>query len=1183
MEARVLYSVVTLTSNESQSIDVEDARQYANTNNFIGVSSFNQRPALSSGYYQGFDVVEYNKTGSPTLFPAAGTTVTGVTGASIALDLSAGPGAVAYSEFPGTFDVYLATDSTTPLAYTATTNVKAYDTTTADGTDGTNSYGSSASTLLGTVQLTSSTPTGYSTYALTPTSAEEQTLATDLTNGTPIRVVIAANGSTATTTAGDVAADFTKNATLSLSAVTSTPLAEPVSFSTAAYSVNANNAGGDVVVDVTRGGPTSDTETVNYATADGTAAAGTNYTAAAGTLTFAAGQTVAAVTVPVTAVASQGGNKTFTLTLSSPSTNTPGSTVGSLGSAATTTVTVVDPATLTNTLSGGPTTVTDVEQAGPYSTANAPVIAYPATGAGALGYAAFEVLEFSPGTTPSVYPAVGTTVNSLSNLSLKLDNITNGTAAVAGDFNLYYVPNSDATTATSSLAFMASDPGGVNGQAGIVAADLIGTFSFNATAGYDTYTAAAIPSGVANALVSALNGGQSFRLAVAAQTAGFVSVFAGTQPGEQPVLSLSAATTQTSTVDQFDLSSPTYSVAETAGSVTVTVNRSQSTASAASISYATSDQTAAAGTNYTATAGTLTFAAGQTSASFTVPILDAQPQRGDKQFLVTLSNATAAAANTLTTVGQSTATVTVVDSVNTATNTQTLSTNSINTSTIEPAGPVAGANNSSYLDVLGSTNSTNGLESFGTADFNVQDGTGFTFNPTNPVSAIDGITIGLVTSNYSYAADGPLDVYLVSDATTDVTNDGNSPVKYESVDPEGINGQLGTKYLLGTVNFVKTSSTATFTQYPLLNYSPAGYAALIGDVNGNLPFRLAIASEAPGASGAFVGGGGTIASGPGGPELTLNVTEGSVNTLPAYLDPASQATYSATTNTVTVTGPTTIVADPGSAAPNVVASGSAATLTVNTSSGSQVHLASLSLANGATATLAASPPAVVLEVAGGLSVDSTSTLNLGAGDLDVANGSLSALTALVTRGYDGGAWTGTGITSSAAAGRREPPDGGRRPVEQRERVGPRSGRLRRRPAVAATDVLLKYTYYGDANLDGVVNGTDYALVDAGFLAARRPSPLTGWYNGDFNYDGKVDASDYTLIDNAFNLAKTPLSFSAQLVAGPAAVVAAVRPIKATPFSVGAPITAATPTTAVVDQDKKAGLADQVDDLIAKAK
>jgi hypothetical protein len=62
-----------------------------------------------------------------------------------------------------------------------------------------------------------------------------------------------------------------------------------------------------------------------------------------------------------------------------------------------------------------------------------------------------------------------------------------------------------------------------------------------------------------------------------------------------------------------------------------------------------------------------------------------------------------------------------------------------------------------------------------------------------------------------------------------------------------------------------------------------------------------------------------------------------------------------------------------------------------------------------------------------------------------------------------------------------------------------------------TDVLVKFTYYGDANLDGKVDGTDYSRIDSGYL-----TKATGWYNGDLNYDGVVDGSDYTLMDNAFN-------------------------------------------------------------------
>jgi hypothetical protein len=35
-----------------------------------------------------------------------------------------------------------------------------------------------------------------------------------------------------------------------------------------------------------------------------------------------------------------------------------------------------------------------------------------------------------------------------------------------------------------------------------------------------------------------------------------------------------------------------------------------------------------------------------------------------------------------------------------------------------------------------------------------------------------------------------------------------------------------------------------------------------------------------------------------------------------------------------------------------------------------------------------------------------------------------------------------------------------------------------------SDILAAYTYYGDANLDGKVDGTDYTRIDSAFLADK---------------------------------------------------------------------------------------------------
>jgi hypothetical protein len=64
---------------------------------------------------------------------------------------------------------------------------------------------------------------------------------------------------------------------------------------------------------------------------------------------------------------------------------------------------------------------------------------------------------------------------------------------------------------------------------------------------------------------------------------------------------------------------------------------------------------------------------------------------------------------------------------------------------------------------------------------------------------------------------------------------------------------------------------------------------------------------------------------------------------------------------------------------------------------------------------------------------------------------------------------------------------------------------------------VKYTYVGDATLDGKINIDDYTRIDSGI-----PTNLTGWWNGDFNYDGKINIDDYTLIDSNVGIASPPL-------------------------------------------------------------
>lgn len=97
-------------------------------------------------------------------------------------------------------------------------------------------------------------------------------------------------------------------------------------------------------------------------------------------------------------------------------------------------------------------------------------------------------------------------------------------------------------------------------------------------------------------------------------------------------------------------------VAEGGGSVTLTVSRTGDASSTVSVQFATGAGTAAPGTDYTATAGTLTFAPGESSKTITVTILNDNSAEGTETIPLALSNPTGGAA-----LGQSTATIRIID------------------------------------------------------------------------------------------------------------------------------------------------------------------------------------------------------------------------------------------------------------------------------------------------------------------------------------------------------------------------------------------------------------------------------------------------------------------------------------------------------------------------------------------
>ena len=154
-------------------------------------------------------------------------------------------------------------------------------------------------------------------------------------------------------------------------------------------------------------------------------------------------------------------------------------------------------------------------------------------------------------------------------------------------------------------------------------------------------------------------------------------------------------------------------------------------------------------------------------------------------------------------------------------------------------------------------------------------------------------------------------------------------------------------------------------------------------------------------------------------------------------------------------------------------------------------VAGLTLTGGALLTMGADGQRILQT--SGLVIAPGSKINLTNNKLTVAGGNLAAITELIVLGRNGGAWNGAGgIVTSSGSGNFTT-------------LG-----------VGATGgiVTVRFTYGGDATLDGKLNIDDYVKIDNGISTG-----VTGWSNGDFNYDGKINIDDYVIIDT--NIASQP--------------------------------------------------------------
>jgi len=66
--------------------------------------------------------------------------------------------------------------------------------------------------------------------------------------------------------------------------------------------------------------------------------------------------------------------------------------------------------------------------------------------------------------------------------------------------------------------------------------------------------------------------------------------------------------------------------------------------------------------------------------------------------------------------------------------------------------------------------------------------------------------------------------------------------------------------------------------------------------------------------------------------------------------------------------------------------------------------------------------------------------------------------------------------------------------------------------VAGASVLIRYTYSGDANLDGKVNALDFNALASNFGSSGKT-----WSQGDYNYDGMINTLDFNVMASNFGL------------------------------------------------------------------
>jgi len=450
--------------------------------------------------------------------------------------------------------------------------------------------------------------------------------------------------------------DVTYNG-LSISNVTATITdndiaAPPPNLAVSDLSVDEGD--GIATVTVTMTGTSASTVTVDYATANNTASASSDYIAKTGTLTWTAGQSGdKTFTVSITNDSANEASESFYVNLSNASNANITRSQGEVtitDNDATPSLSINDPSaseasgslSYTVTLSAASGQTVTVSYASSNGTASAGSDYTETTG----------TLTFNPGET-SKNIAVTLSDNSLDatdkTLVMTLSNASNATISDATGTGTI---TDDEATPSLAISDISSDE--ADGTV-IITVTMTGSSASTVTVDYATANNSALAPSDYTAKSGTLTwssgqtGDQSFAVDLSDDSLdeNGESFFVNLSNASNATISDSQATVSISDNDDPPLVSiDDVSVSEADGTATFTVSLSSPSGLAVGVEYSTSNGTASAGVDYDATSGTLSFNPGETSQAIEVTILDNSVDETSRSFNVALSNASNATIGT---------------------------------------------------------------------------------------------------------------------------------------------------------------------------------------------------------------------------------------------------------------------------------------------------------------------------------------------------------------------------------------------------------------------------------------------------------------------------------------------------------------------------------------------------------